>query len=91
MRNLGRFTTDTLPDNIRKDVLSANGQLFSSPKQGDSGVGILAICNVRDVADNSLPKEGLNVDVGKFDTKDLQNKSDKWLKQLRDQAKIIIR
>ena len=90
-RNLGRFTTDTLPDNIRKDVLNANGQLFSAPKQGDSGVGILAICNVRDIVDNSLPKEGLNVDVGKFDTQELQRNSDKWLKQLRDQAKIIVR
>jgi len=91
MRNLGRFTTDTLPDNIRTDVLNANGQLFSSPKQGDAGVGILAICNVRDIVDNSLPKEGLNVDVGKFDSADLRRKSQKWMKQLRDQAKIIVR
>ena len=91
MRKLGRFTTDTLPDNIRKDVLAANGQLFSAPKQGEAGVGILAICNVRDIIDNSLPKEGLNVEVGKFDSQDLQIKSDKWMKQLRDQAKIIIR
>lgn len=90
-RQLGRFTTDTLPDNIRKDVLDANGQLFSSPKQGESGVGILAICNVRDIVDNTAPKEGLNVDVGEFDSEDLQRKSDKWLKQLRDQAKIVIR
>ena len=91
LRNLGRFTTDTLPENIRKDVLSANGQLFSPPKQGESGVGILAICNVRDIVDNSLPKEGLNVDVGKFDSQDLQRKSEKWMKQLHDQAKIIVR
>ena len=91
MRNLGRFTTDTLPENIRKEVLSANGQLFSAPKQGESGVGILAICNVRDIVDNSLPKEGFDVDVGKFDSNDLRVKSEKWMKQLRDQAKIIVR
>ena len=91
MRQLGRFTSDTLPDNIREDVLNTNGQLFSSPKQGESGVGILAICNVRDIVDNTAPKEGLNVDVGKFDSQDLQRKSDKWMSQLRNQAKIIVR
>lgn len=91
MRKLGRFTTDTLPDNIRKQVLDANGQLFSSPEQGETGVGLLAICNVREIVDNAAPKEGLNLDVGNFSSDDLQKKSEKWMKELRKNAKIIVR
>lgn len=91
MRKLGRFTTDTLPPNIKSQVINANGQLFSTPEQGESGVGVLAICNVREIVDNSAPKDGLNVDVGNFGSEELQKKSDKWLKELRDRAKIVIR
>ncbi|MEP1443437.1 MAG: SurA N-terminal domain-containing protein [Hyphomicrobiales bacterium] len=91
MRKIGRYTTDTLPDDIRKDVLGANGQLFSTPKQGDSGIGVLAICNVREIVDNSAPKEGLNVEVGKFNSEELQKKAENWMKDLRKQAKIIVR
>ena len=91
MRKLGRFTTDTLPANIRKPVLDANGQLFSAPEQGETGIGILAICNVREIVDNSAPKEGLNVEVGAFSSDDLQKKSEQWMKDLRKQAKIIVR
>lgn len=91
MRKLGRFTTDTLPDNIRKQVLAANGQLFSTPEQGDTGIGILAICNVREIVDNSAPKEGLDLEVGAFNSDELQKKSDGWMKDLRKNAKIIVR
>lgn len=91
MRKLGRFTTDTLPDNIRKQVIAANGQLFSTPEQGDTGIGILAICNVREIVDNSAPKEGLDLEVGAFNSDELQKKSDGWMKDLRKNAKIIVR
>jgi len=47
--------------------------------------------NVREIVDNAAPKEGLDLEVGAFNSDELQKKSDGWMKDLRKNAKIIVR
>lgn len=89
MKSVGRFTSDTLPPNIRKDVTEATDQIFTPPKRGESGYGMMAVCNTREIVDNGA---GSAFDsIGQLDNQELQAKSDKWLAQLRDQARIDVR
>jgi len=86
-KSLGRFTSDTLPAQMREDILEAGDALFTKPKRRAVGIELLAICKTREIVDNTATG-ALNIDVGKLDTKELEEKLEQWLKDLEQRAKI---
>ena len=87
-KSLGRFTSDTLPPKMKEDVKSAGDALFTSPKRRKIGIEIMAICKTREIIDSSATGN-LSVDnVGKLNSKELEENSKKWMAELRDTANI---
>ena len=89
-KSLGRYTESTLPKEIKDDVLAASDALFTKPKRIQAGIEVMAICQVREIADNSVSAETATsaFDIGKLDTVELQENSKKWLADIEKNAKI---
>ncbi|MBA4782336.1 MAG: SurA N-terminal domain-containing protein [Rhizobiales bacterium] len=87
-KDIGRFTTDTLPPALKSDVEEAGSALFTKPKRRDQGIEIIAICKTRQIVDNTAASGDINLDVGNLDTAELDEKSEKWMKDLRTRALI---
>lgn len=87
---LGRFTSDTLPAQIKPDIEEANGALFTKPKRSQPGIEFLAICNTREIVDNSS-SGSINIDVGRLGSQELEEKSKQWIAELRSRATIRTR
>lgn len=86
---LGRFTATTLPEAIKEDILAAGDALFTKPKRQEAGIEVMAICKTREVIDNSVPTTDPNgLDIGRLDNKELQEKSEKWMADIRETATI---
>ncbi len=86
-KSLGRFTPATMTPEIRKAVDNAKDALFTAPKRSVNGIEILAICNTREIVDNS-GSDVLNFDISQLSTTELKEKSEKWMGTLRDRAVI---
>lgn len=87
-KSLGRFTSDTLPPKMKDDVNNAGDALFTSPKRRKIGIEIMAICKTREIVDSSATGNLSVENVGKLDSKELEEKSKEWMAELRDTANI---
>lgn len=90
MKPVGRYTSDSLPQGMRREVLDAEGQLFTAPQRGQSGIGIMAICKTREIVDNGATG-GFGDNIGTLDSKELEAKSKEWMAEIYDRARIVIR
>ena len=52
-KSLGRFTSDTLPSDMKQTIIEAGDALFTKPKRRDIGIELLAICNTREIVDST--------------------------------------
>lgn len=91
VRELGRFLEPQIPDKWRPLVKKASINGTTSPLVTEKGVEYLAICSKREVADDaaaaiSFQKEDAAKDKGGEDPN-----AEKYLKELRAKANIIIK
>ncbi|MEO1067469.1 MAG: hypothetical protein AAFW47_08820, partial [Pseudomonadota bacterium] len=87
---LGRFTTDTLPAEIKEDVLNGDVGTFTKPQRGELGVGLMAICGKREIVDNR-DQAGAGFNAGQLSTQELQQRSKQYMSELRSLSNIRIR
>lgn len=90
MKRIGRFTTDTLPPEMKEDILAINNELFTTPRRGEKGIGMLAICKTREIVDNT-PSQNVDFNVGRLNNKELEDKSKAWMAEIKDRSQIVIR
>lgn len=85
---IGRFTEDTLPAQLRDEVLDASVGTFTKPKRGELGIGVLAVCEKREIVDNSAAQNTFEAGQGQLSTEELQKNSEVWLKELQERSTI---
>ena len=85
---LGRFTAETLPDDIKDEVLGTDVGEFTKPKRGELGIGLMAVCKTREIVDNTPTTQ---FDINKFSTEELQQKSEEWMQELKNVANVQVR
>lgn len=84
---LGRFTADTLPPNIKDEVLETKVGNFTKPKKGELGIGMMAVCRQRQIVDNSKTQAD-QFSANALTGEALQENSKQWMQELRDLANI---
>ena len=94
VRDLGRILEPELPPEWAKDVKAAGTGRTTPPHETDKGVEVLAVCSTRQLNDDRVAQmifslEGTESEAAQ--QKKAEELSNKYVKELRDKAKIVYR
>lgn len=94
VRDLGRIVEQQLPGDWSKDVKATAAGRATPPHDTERGVEFLAVCSTRKVSDDRVAQlvfslEGANTAQGQEEKADALGK--KYVKELRDKARIVYR
>lgn len=84
--DLGRRHATQMPDPIAKELAGLNVGGITKPRVVETGVSMLAVCAKSVAEDTTFIKNEIRAEVGNAQFK---GEVDKYLKELRDKAKII--